>query len=92
LTHRDEWAGPILKFVLHAKFDEKLTLLDTLISLVTLMLFYTMIDFNSEEVMYRLVLVYLLPCRHLMRSQIATLGESTHEVSEALPFVRDRPG
>ena len=65
-----------LKFILYAKFDERITLLDTLIarinscdklSLATLMLFYTMINLNSEDVMYRLILCYLLPCKHIVK-------------------------
>lgn len=79
-----------LKFILYAKFDERVTLLDTLVSrinsntklsLVTLMLFYTMVDFNSEDVMYKLILIYLLPCNHLMKSQISTLKQSSHEIN-----------
>lgn len=64
-----------LKFILYAKFDERITLLDTLIarvsscdklSVATLMLFYTMIELDSEDVMYRLVFSFLLPSKHLL--------------------------
>jgi hypothetical protein len=53
-----------LKFILYSKFDERFTLLDTLIARInseeklskaTLMLFYTMVDLNSEDVMYKLI-------------------------------------
>ncbi|CAF0733065.1 unnamed protein product [Brachionus calyciflorus] len=79
-----------LKFILHSKFDERITLLDTLIHrintnnklcLVTLMFFYTMIDLNSEDVMYKLILTHLMPCKHLMKSQIVTLKQTSHEIN-----------
>ncbi|CAF3564829.1 unnamed protein product [Rotaria socialis] len=66
-----------LKFILCAKIDE-MSLLDTLIQrisfttklgLVSLSLFYTLINLNCEDVMYRLIFMYLIPCRHVMCSQ-----------------------
>jgi hypothetical protein len=47
------------------------------------MLFYTMIDLNSEDVMYKLILSHLIPCKHLMKSQIITLKQSSHEINGA---------
>ncbi|RNA15972.1 hypothetical protein BpHYR1_050963 [Brachionus plicatilis] len=79
-----------LKFILYSKFDERITLLDTLVyrinannklCLVTLMFFYTLVDLNSEDVMYKLVFSYLMPCRHLMKSQIASLKQNPHEIN-----------
>ncbi|CAF1111726.1 unnamed protein product [Rotaria sordida] len=66
-----------LKFILCAKIDET-SLLDTLIQrinvttklgLVSLSLFYTLINLNCEDIMYRLIFMYLIPCRHVMCSQ-----------------------
>ncbi len=98
-----------LKFVLYAKFDERITLLDTLLarinscdkvslnlsseicelnvyttkilvylklSLATLMLFYTMIELNSEDVMYRLIFSYLAPFKHLIKQPNAQVSSS----------------
>jgi hypothetical protein len=45
------------------------------------MLFHTLIDFNSEDVMYKLILFYLLPCKHLMKSQIQTLKQNSYEIN-----------
>jgi hypothetical protein len=66
-----------LKFILCARIDE-MSLLDTLIQrinyntklgLVSLGLFYTLINLNCEDIMYRLIFMYLIPCRHVMCSQ-----------------------
>ncbi|CAF1653681.1 unnamed protein product, partial [Adineta ricciae] len=66
-----------LKFILCAKIDE-IGLLDTLIQrinvtsklgLISLGLFHTLINLNCEDIMYRLVFMYLTPCRHVMWSQ-----------------------
>ncbi|CAF0775029.1 unnamed protein product [Rotaria sordida] len=66
-----------LKFILCARIDE-ISLLDTLIQrinyntklgLVSLGLFYTLINLNCEDIMYRLIFMYLIPCRHVMCSQ-----------------------
>ncbi|CAM4917867.1 unnamed protein product, partial [Rotaria socialis] len=66
-----------LKFILCARIDE-MSLLDTLIQrinfntrlgLVSLGLFYTLVNLNCEDIMYRLIFMYLIPCRHVMCSQ-----------------------
>ncbi|CAF3378729.1 unnamed protein product [Rotaria sp. Silwood1] len=66
-----------LKFILCARIDE-ISLLDTLIQrinfntklgLISLGLFYTLINLNCEDIMYRLIFMYLIPCRHVMCSQ-----------------------
>jgi hypothetical protein len=84
-----------LKFVLYSKFDERITLLDTLLarinscdklSMATLMLFYTMIELNSEDVMYRLVFAYLAPLKHVAQQPPApaqTTTTSTNSLSPA---------
>lgn len=62
--NEEKFLNLFLKFILYAKIDE-LTLLETLInrinshnklSYVTLMLFYTLIDLNSEDVLHKLIL------------------------------------
>lgn len=66
-----------LRFILCARIDE-MSLLDTLIQrinfntklgLVSLGLFYTLVNLNCEDIMYRLIFMYLIPCRHVMCSQ-----------------------
>ncbi|XP_033095712.1 FTS and Hook-interacting protein-like isoform X2 [Anneissia japonica] len=66
-----------LRFLCTAKHENKF-ILDSLISrigsnsrlcLVTLSLFYTLLDINCEDVMLQLILRYLVPCTHLMVSQ-----------------------
>ncbi|KHJ47151.1 hypothetical protein D918_02712 [Trichuris suis] len=44
---------------------------------VCLALFETLLDLNSEKVMYELIFRYLISCRHVVPSQIACLKELT---------------
>ncbi|XP_071951281.1 FHF complex subunit HOOK-interacting protein 1B-like isoform X2 [Antedon mediterranea] len=66
-----------LRFICTAQHENKF-ILDSLISrigsnsrlcLVTLSLFYTLLDLNCEDVMMQLILRHLVPCTHLMVSQ-----------------------
>ncbi|CAF0774051.1 unnamed protein product [Didymodactylos carnosus] len=72
-----------LRFILCARIDE-INLLDTLIQrinnntklgVVSLGLFHTLINLNCEDVMYRLIFMYLIPCRHVMCSQKRYIGD-----------------
>lgn len=76
-VHEPALLKVFLKFILCAKIDE-MNLLDTLIhrinfttklGLVSLGLFHTLINLNCEDIMYRLIFMYLIPCRHVMHSQ-----------------------
>lgn len=72
-----------LKFILREKFDEVQILhsllqrIDTKneLCLVTMALFQTLVNLNSEDVMIELVLKYLLPCNHVMGSQRKMIQE-----------------
>ncbi|CAF2092492.1 unnamed protein product [Rotaria magnacalcarata] len=88
-----------LKFILCAKIDE-ISLLDTLIQrisfttklgLVSLSLFYTLINLNCEDVMYRLIFMYLIPCRHVMCSQRRHIGDVEIYGKNAEKFLTLRP-
>ncbi|CAM1302858.1 FAM160A1 (predicted) [Pycnogonum litorale] len=66
-----------LKFILTETFDGHVVI-DSLIarinshprlSLITMSLFKTLLDINSEDVMLELVFKYLIPCNHVMVSQ-----------------------
>jgi hypothetical protein len=66
-----------IHFILRGKVDE-VDIADSLISrigscprlcMVTLTLFKTLIELNSEEVMFQLIFRYLIPCTHVMVSQ-----------------------
>jgi hypothetical protein len=50
------------------------------------MLFYTMIDLNSEDVMYRLVFSYLAPCKHLVKRP-NNQASSTNSLSPYKPSI-----
>ncbi|CAF4498014.1 unnamed protein product [Rotaria socialis] len=88
-----------LKFILCAKIDE-MSLLDTLIQrisfttklgLVSLSLFYTLINLNCEDVMYRLIFMYLIPCRHVMCSQRRHITDVEIYGKNAEKFLTLRP-
>ncbi|CAF2691561.1 unnamed protein product [Rotaria sp. Silwood2] len=88
-----------LKFILCAKIDE-MSLLDTLIhrinyttklGLVSLSLFYTLINLNCEDIMYRLIFMYLIPCRHVMCSQRRHITDMEIYGKNAEKFLTLRP-
>ncbi|CAF0915175.1 unnamed protein product [Rotaria sp. Silwood1] len=88
-----------LKFILCAKIDE-MSLLDTLIQrinattklgLVSLSLFYTLINLNCEDIMYRLIFMYLIPCRHVMCSQRRHITDMEIYGKNAEKFLTLRP-
>ncbi|CAF1145980.1 unnamed protein product [Adineta steineri] len=88
-----------LKFILCAKIDE-ISLLDTLINrinfttklgLVSLGLFNTLINLNCEDIMYRLIFMYLIPCRHVMLSQRRHITDVEIYGKNAEKFLTLRP-
>ena len=57
------------------------------------MLFYTMIDLNSEDVMYNLIFAYLTPCRHLaLPSNIQQQQQSSASCSQLVAVAASSTG
>ncbi|XP_076468429.1 FHF complex subunit HOOK-interacting protein 1B-like isoform X2 [Babylonia areolata] len=88
-----------LRFVLTERHDEILILeslitrinSNTELSLVSLSLFYTLLDMNCEEVMFQLVFKYLIPCTHVMVSQRRAVRDLDLYGKSAEKFLSLRP-
>ncbi|KAL8598764.1 hypothetical protein ACOMHN_033327 [Nucella lapillus] len=88
-----------LRFVLTERHDEILILeslitrisSNTELSLVSLSLFYTLVDMNCEEVMFQLVFKYLIPCTHVMVSQRRAVRDLDLYGKSAEKFLSLRP-
>uniref|UniRef100_A0A8C6VPX3 FHF complex subunit HOOK interacting protein 1A n=1 Tax=Naja naja TaxID=35670 RepID=A0A8C6VPX3_NAJNA len=63
-----------LRFILLHR-HENVHILDTLLCVVSLALFKTLISLHCEDVMLQLVLRYLIPCNHIMFSQRRAVRE-----------------
>lgn len=88
-----------LMFIFTEKYDE-IVILDSLITrinsssklcLVSLSLFYTLVDLNCEDVMFDLVFKYLIPCTHVMISQRRSLRDHDIYCKSAEKFLSLRP-
>ncbi|XP_045203836.2 FHF complex subunit HOOK interacting protein 1B-like isoform X4 [Mercenaria mercenaria] len=88
-----------LMFIFTEKNDE-IVILDSLITrinsssklcLVSLSLFYTLIDLNCEDAMFDLVFRYLIPCTHVMISQRRSVRDHDIYCRSAEKFLSLRP-
>ncbi|KAK3575941.1 hypothetical protein CHS0354_001144 [Potamilus streckersoni] len=88
-----------LKFILTEKSDE-IVILESLItrinsssklSIVSLALFYTLVNLNCEDVMFQLVFRYLVPCTHVMISQRPAVRDVDTYSKSAEKFLSLRP-
>lgn len=57
------------------------------LAVVSLGLFYTLLDLNCEDIMYSLVLKYLIPCTHILSSQKRTIKEVDFYSKSAFKFL-----
>lgn len=57
------------------------------LAVVSLGLFYTLLDLNCEDIVYSLVLKYLLPCNHILSSQKRTIKEVDLYSKSAFKFL-----
>eukprot|EP00794_Sanderia_malayensis_P006996 gene6996-7781_t len=86
----------ILKFLLTDDYDGIL-IIDTLIAListnstqlcmVTLQLFKTLMDLNCEDIIFHLMIRYLIPCNHLLPNQKRTIKELDFYCKSATMFL-----
>ncbi|KAK3755683.1 hypothetical protein QZH41_008937 [Actinostola sp. cb2023] len=72
---------PILEYLVSRISQE------TQLSVVSLGLFYTLLDLNCEDIMYTLVLKYLIPCSHILSSQKRTVREVDFYSKSAVKFL-----
>lgn len=84
-----------LEFILVERCDG-MPILDLLVSriahesqlaVVSLGLFYTLLDLNCEDIIYSLVLKYLIPCTHILSSQKRTIKEVDLYSKSAFKFL-----
>lgn len=84
-----------LKFILIERSDG-VPILELLVSriaqesqlaVISLGLFYTLLDLNCEDIMYSLVLKYLIPCTHILSSQKRTIKEVDFYSKSASKFL-----
>ncbi|KAK7097514.1 FHF complex subunit HOOK-interacting protein 1B-like isoform X2 [Littorina saxatilis] len=88
-----------LRFVLTERHDEILILeslitrisSNSMLNLVSLSLFHTLVDMNCEEVMFQLVFKYLIPCTHVMVSQRRAVRDLDLYGKSAEKFLSLRP-
>ncbi|XP_002163723.3 FHIP family protein v1g243165 isoform X1 [Hydra vulgaris] len=85
-----------LKFLLTEAYDNK-SIINLLIScmtsdseklaMVTIRLFQTMFDLNCEDVLFDLILKYLLPCNHILPNQKRIIKEMDFYCKSAIMFL-----